>query len=617
MKNISITLSIFLLIISSLTFAQEPTFLSNFEDQNTEPETGGRVLIETGTSGGMYVVPNPHPDARNSSAYVLKQFTESGTGGRAEYSVGRLETNEKKYIYSWKRFFPIGFWTDVERWFAGVNQWKTWPCESGGKGDYEKYDSLICGGGGIFNDMSLHDDNTLEYKSRAHPSCKSDFISMREGVWNEYVLEVYWTNTENGYYRIWKNDTLFGYSDGIKTLFDEFPLEGNCNLYWATGIYTGWAKTGNMTKDSLIAYTDDVTIYDIADGHTIQSVCPNCEVAPSVTTDRIVYKINLHGSGLEPDGYNNSISSWRGDTSAIDLSSTFGQCNGIDLYLWSDDFSASSNSIESDCFPQDVIGSQISWSDTTTRTITLKNLNPASVYTFKILAATEWEGDYRGTQIWTSDENRDTVYAAWNTCDMAELSYLVSDELGNLNVFVKSINDDTPRAYINSIEIVEHIDPCFDIELIVSGDIQDDTYNQQEGAIQISVNGGSEPYSYNWSNGMTTQNIDGLAVGNYTVTVTDNNGCNTTSSFAVQGVVNKQLLELNNQIQLIPNPVENQLIIQGDFTPSSITIYTINGKAVKYVENKKEIDVSNLNKGTHSVVINIDGTRITKKIIKK
>lgn len=41
------------------------------------------------------------------------------------------------------------------------------------------------------------------------------------------------------------------------------------------------------------------------------------------------------------------------------------------------------------------------------------------------------------------------------------------------------------------------------------------------GAINISVAGGSEPYTYLWSNDSTSQDLTGLGVGNYTVTITD------------------------------------------------------------------------------------------------
>ncbi|MEP7264282.1 MAG: gliding motility-associated C-terminal domain-containing protein, partial [Bacteroidota bacterium] len=46
------------------------------------------------------------------------------------------------------------------------------------------------------------------------------------------------------------------------------------------------------------------------------------------------------------------------------------------------------------------------------------------------------------------------------------------------------------------------------------------------GFINVNINGGVGPYSFLWSNAQTTQNISGLAPGIYTLTVTDNNGCN-------------------------------------------------------------------------------------------
>ena len=45
------------------------------------------------------------------------------------------------------------------------------------------------------------------------------------------------------------------------------------------------------------------------------------------------------------------------------------------------------------------------------------------------------------------------------------------------------------------------------------------------GSINLAVTGGVAPYSYLWSNGKVTKDIAGLTPGNYTVTVTDFNGC--------------------------------------------------------------------------------------------
>jgi hypothetical protein len=46
------------------------------------------------------------------------------------------------------------------------------------------------------------------------------------------------------------------------------------------------------------------------------------------------------------------------------------------------------------------------------------------------------------------------------------------------------------------------------------------------GTANANSSGGTPPYSYLWSNGSATANINNLATGTYTVTITDANGCN-------------------------------------------------------------------------------------------
>ena len=54
-----------------------------------------------------------------------------------------------------------------------------------------------------------------------------------------------------------------------------------------------------------------------------------------------------------------------------------------------------------------------------------------------------------------------------------------------------------------------------------------------DGGATASATGGTMPYTYLWSNAATNASITGVAVGTYTVTITDNNSCTSTSSATI------------------------------------------------------------------------------------
>ena len=63
------------------------------------------------------------------------------------------------------------------------------------------------------------------------------------------------------------------------------------------------------------------------------------------------------------------------------------------------------------------------------------------------------------------------------------------------------------------------------------------------GSVDLNVSGGAAPYSFNWDNGATDQNLFGLSAGTYLYTVTDANNC------SVQGSV--------DITESVPSPVAN------------------------------------------------------------
>jgi gliding motility-associated-like protein len=58
-------------------------------------------------------------------------------------------------------------------------------------------------------------------------------------------------------------------------------------------------------------------------------------------------------------------------------------------------------------------------------------------------------------------------------------------------------------------------------------------FSGSDGALNITTTGGVGPYTYVWSDGDTTEDVDSLAAGSYSVQVTDANNCVSTFNFAV------------------------------------------------------------------------------------
>ena len=77
--------------------------------------------------------------------------------------------------------------------------------------------------------------------------------------------------------------------------------------------------------------------------------------------------------------------------------------------------------------------------------------------------------------------------------------------------------------------------PAFSIVSVLGNP---DCNQSSNGSITIACSGGTPPYSYLWSTGSTQQNCIGLSQGNYSVTLTDAQGCSTASGFVLNAAQN-------------------------------------------------------------------------------
>jgi len=109
--------------------------------------------------------------------------------------------------------------------------------------------------------------------------------------------------------------------------------------------------------------------------------------------------------------------------------------------------------------------------------------------------------------------------------------YASADQsLANLpaGIYEITVNDSETRMTTVTVVITENP------ELSLASEQSDPLCNgSAEGSINLDMTGGAGDYSYKWSNGAESKNLQDLPAGDYSVEVTDAEGCMTQSSFTL------------------------------------------------------------------------------------
>lgn len=156
----------------------------------------------------------------------------------------------------------------------------------------------------------------------------------------------------------------------------------------------------------------------------------------------------------------------------------------------------------------------------------------------------------------------------------------------------------------NSVVYMETVSVGGTDALLVSG------VTDPAGNIDVTVNNGSGNYSYAWSNGHTTEDINHMPDGSYTVTVTDAiSGCQAAQAFAVTNT--------GIELQLFPNPASTyinvELSINQQVTGNAVLQVSdrfgniISNRTIAAVSGIERIDLSAMMPGIYQVTLTVNG----------
>lgn len=153
------------------------------------------------------------------------------------------------------------------------------------------------------------------------------------------------------------------------------------------------------------------------------------------------------------------------------------------------------------------------------------------------------------------------------------------------------------------------------------------TLGGNTGSINLTVSGGTAPYTFKWSNAATTEDITGLTKGTYTVTVTDKYCGTATLSIFVDDKLSTSIndLEVTSSTSMVvfPNPAQETITINigSSLKNASLKLINISGQIVMEQLNLTGtsfvIDISNQSSGMYFVEINQGEFILRSKLIIK
>ena len=157
--------------------------------------------------------------------------------------------------------------------------------------------------------------------------------------------------------------------------------------------------------------------------------------------------------------------------------------------------------------------------------------------------------------------------------------------------------------------------------LIINGTVTNATgATNANGNIDVTVTGGTAPYSFLWNNGATTEDLTAIVPGTYYVTMIDANGCEQISFFTVAVTVGIDEVSNQGSLNVYPNPAADKITIDlgTNKLANKIVMFDPAGKVVfEDVPNgsKFDVNVQQFAEGTYLMNIYLGEEVVVKRVV--